>query len=52
MLLGAPAVGIEYALRRGVGYGWALTLFELCTIVALFLIVGFGPERRGRDLAN
>jgi SHS family lactate transporter-like MFS transporter len=52
MLLGAPCVGIEYALRNRLGYSWALTVFELCTVVALFFICGFGPERRGRDLAN
>ncbi|HEX4758117.1 MAG TPA: MFS transporter [Terracidiphilus sp.] len=50
MLLGAPSVGIEFALRRHLGYPSALTAFELCTIAALFFICGFGPERRGRDL--
>jgi SHS family lactate transporter-like MFS transporter len=52
VLLGAPSVSIEYALRRNLGYAWALTAFELCVIAALFLICGFGPERRGRDLAS
>ena len=52
MLIGAPSVGIEFALRRHIGYPWALTAFEVCTIVALFLICGFGPERRGCDLAS
>jgi SHS family lactate transporter-like MFS transporter len=52
MLLGAPSVSVEYALRRGLGYAWALSAFELCTIVALFFIIGFGPEHRGRDLAS
>ena len=52
VLLGAPSVSIEYALRRNLGYAWALTAFELCIIAALFLICGFGPERRGRDLAS
>jgi SHS family lactate transporter-like MFS transporter len=51
MLFGAPSVGIEFALRNRLGYPWALTSFELCTIAVLFLICGFGPERRGRDLA-
>jgi SHS family lactate transporter-like MFS transporter len=52
VLLGAPSVSIEFALRRNFGYAWALTSFELCIIAALFLICGFGPERRGRDLAS
>ncbi|HUV68259.1 MAG TPA: MFS transporter [Terracidiphilus sp.] len=52
MLFGAPSVGIEFALRNSLGYSWALTSFELCTIAALFLICAFGPERRGHDLAS
>jgi len=52
MLLGAPAVSIEYALRNNLGYAWALTAFELGVIVALFFLCGFGPEHRGRDLAS
>ena len=52
VLFGAPSVGIEYALRNRLGYSGALTAFELCTIAALFLICGFGPERRGRDLSG
>jgi SHS family lactate transporter-like MFS transporter len=50
MLCGAPSVGIEYSWRRTLGYPWALTIFELCTIAALFLLCAFGPERRGREL--
>ena len=51
VLLGAPAVVVEFALRRHFGYQWALTIFEICVIVTLFLIFGFGPERKGRDFA-
>ena len=50
MLFGAPSVGVEFALRRSLGYPWALTAFELCTIAGLFVICGLGPERRGRIL--
>jgi SHS family lactate transporter-like MFS transporter len=52
VLLGAPAVVIEFSLRRHFGYQWALTTFEIGVIVTLFLIFGFGPERGGRDLAS
>jgi SHS family lactate transporter-like MFS transporter len=52
VLLGAPSVSIEFALRRNLGYAWALTAFELCVIAALFVICALGPERRGRDLAS
>jgi MFS transporter, SHS family, lactate transporter len=50
MLMGAPSVGIEYALQRQVGYGWALAAFEAAVIGALFLLCGLGPERKGREL--
>jgi hypothetical protein len=40
---------VEFALRRHLGYQWALTTFELCVIFVLLLIFGFGPERKGRD---
>ena len=40
---------MEYRLRRQFGYQWALTIFEVCVIVVLFLIFAFGPERKGRD---
>jgi SHS family lactate transporter-like MFS transporter len=48
VLFGAPTNTIEYALRDRVGYQWALTSFEACTVVALVLIFAFGPERKGR----
>lgn len=50
MLIGAPAVGIEFALRRRLGYGWALAAFEIATIAALVVICGFGQEAKGREL--
>ena len=50
MLLGAPSVGVEFALRMRLGYGWALTVFELATIAALGLTCWLGPERRGVNL--
>jgi SHS family lactate transporter-like MFS transporter len=52
ILIGAFSVVIEYALRRHLGYQWALAVFEVGVMVALFLICGFGPERHGRDLAS
>ncbi len=51
VLIGAPAVVVEFYLRRHVGYQWALTLFEMCVILALFLIFGFGPERTSHDFS-
>jgi SHS family lactate transporter-like MFS transporter len=49
VLIAAPSVVVEFTLRRHLGYQWALTIFEMCVIFCLFLIFGFGPERKGRD---
>jgi MFS transporter, SHS family, lactate transporter len=49
VLCAAPSVVIEYNLRKQFGYQWALTIFEVCVIFCLFLIFGFGPERKGHD---
>jgi SHS family lactate transporter-like MFS transporter len=49
VLVGSPAVIIEYTLRDHFGYQWALAMFEGCVIVALMFIYGFGPEKRGKS---
>src|SRR5207302_10508743 len=49
VLIGSPAVVIEYTLRDHFGYQWALAGFEGCVIVALMFIYGLGPEKRGRS---
>jgi SHS family lactate transporter-like MFS transporter len=51
VLFAAPSVVVEFALQRHLGYRWALTIFEIGVIFVLFLIFGFGPERRGHDFA-
>ena len=50
MLAGAPSVGIEFALRRVLGYSWALAAFEVASIAALILLCAFGSERKDRLL--
>jgi SHS family lactate transporter-like MFS transporter len=52
VLLGSPAVIIEFSLRNRLGYQWALTSFEICVIGFLLAIFLLGPERRGRDFAE
>ena len=52
ILIGSPAVAIEYALRDKVGYQWALTTFEGLVIVSLALIFALGPERHGRTFVG
>jgi SHS family lactate transporter-like MFS transporter len=49
VLFGSPTNTIEYALRDRIGYQWALTLFEACTIVALVIVFALGPERKGKN---
>jgi SHS family lactate transporter-like MFS transporter len=49
VLVGSPAVIIEYTLRDHFGYQWALAMFEACVIVSLMFIYGLGPEKRGRS---
>lgn len=49
VLIGSPAVSVEFILRNHLGYPWALAAFESCVIVALLFIFGFGPEQLGRN---
>jgi len=50
MVIGAPSVAIEFALRRTFGYSGALAAFEVASIAALVFLCAIGPERRNRDL--
>jgi SHS family lactate transporter-like MFS transporter len=52
MLIGAPSVGIEFALHRTFGYSWALAAFEIASIAALVLLCALGPERKDRELGT
>ena len=49
VLLASPAVSLQYALQKCLGYPWALSLFEGVVIGSLIVIFAFGPERKGRD---
>lgn len=52
VLIGSPAVAIEYALRDKFGYQWALTTFEAIVILSLVLIFALGPEKHGKDFVT
>jgi SHS family lactate transporter-like MFS transporter len=52
VLIGSPAVAIEYALRDKFGYQWALTTFEAIVILSLVLIFALGPEKHGKDFVR
>jgi SHS family lactate transporter-like MFS transporter len=49
VLVASPAVSIEYALQKRMGYSWALTLFETVVILSLIVIFSLGREEKGRD---
>lgn len=52
VLLSASAPSVEDKMRDHLGYSWALSGFELCTIAALILLFAFGPEKHGKDFAT
>ena len=49
VLIASPAVSVQYALQKRLGYPLALTLFEGVVIGSLIVIFALGPERKGRD---
>jgi SHS family lactate transporter-like MFS transporter len=49
VLVASPAVSIEYALQKRMGYSWALTLFETVVILSLIVIFSLGREEKGRE---
>ncbi|QEE31293.1 MFS transporter [Terriglobus albidus] len=50
VLLGAPCVMVEYALRDSLGYARALAVFELITFALLAAALAVRREQRGREL--
>jgi SHS family lactate transporter-like MFS transporter len=52
VLVGSPAVAIEYALRDRLGYQWALTTFEGFVILLLVLIFTLGPEKHNKSFVQ
>jgi SHS family lactate transporter-like MFS transporter len=52
VLLGSPAVAVEYALRDKLGYQWALATFEGIVILSLVVIFALGPEKHGKSFVK
>jgi len=52
VLFGAATNSIEYGLQYRFGYGWALTIFEVCTILALMVVFALGPEQKGKSFVD
>ena len=48
ILLAAGTNTLEYALRDKLGYGWALSSFEVGNILLLIVVVALGSERKGK----
>lgn len=49
ILIAAPTNSWEYALRAHFGYARAMAFFELIVIAGGLLVIGLGPEHKGRD---
>jgi SHS family lactate transporter-like MFS transporter len=49
ILFAAPTNSIEFALRKKLGYPWALTLFETVNITALAITLWLGSENKGKS---
>src|SRR5258705_8291355 len=52
ILFASPTNSLEYALRRRFGYEWALTGFEIVTIIALAVLLLCGTEAHGRQFVR
>src|SRR5205807_7413532 len=48
ILIAAPVNNVVYALRKPLGYAWALAAFEIANIIILMTVVASGSERKGK----
>jgi len=49
ILVASPVNSVEYMLRDHYGYARALAGFEVANIILLAIVVGLGPERKGKE---
>jgi SHS family lactate transporter-like MFS transporter len=52
ILVAAPVNNLVYALRKPLGYAWALAAFEMANIALLITLVALGSERKGKLFAH
>ena len=52
ILFAAGTNSIEYGLRDRLGYGWALAIFEVTSILLLMTIVSLGGESKGKSFTQ
>ncbi len=52
ILVAAPVNNVVYALRKPLGYPWALAAFEIANIVILMTVIALGSERKGKSFTG
>jgi SHS family lactate transporter-like MFS transporter len=52
ILIAAPVNNVVYALRRPLGYAWALAAFEIANIALLITVVALGREHKGKSFTH
>jgi SHS family lactate transporter-like MFS transporter len=52
VLISSPAPSVENLMQQHLGYPWALTLFEVCVVITLFVLLYFGPENHSKDFSH
>jgi SHS family lactate transporter-like MFS transporter len=51
ILIAAPVNNVVYALRKPLGYPWALATFEIVNIAILMTVIALGSERKGKSFS-
>jgi SHS family lactate transporter-like MFS transporter len=52
ILIAAPVNNVVYALRKPLGYAWALAAFEIANIALLMIVIALGSEKKGKSFAQ
>lgn len=52
ILIAAPVNNIVYALRKPLGYPWALAAFQITNILLLTAVVALGSEKKGKSFVR
>jgi MFS transporter, SHS family, lactate transporter len=52
ILVAAPVNNVVYALRKPLGYAWALAAFEIANIAVLMTVIALGSERKGKNFSQ
>jgi SHS family lactate transporter-like MFS transporter len=52
ILIAAPVNNIVYALRKSLGYPWALAAFQITNILLLITVVALGREQKGKSFVR